>query len=156
MTKTVSEKKESIIDAIIDDHLRPNTYVSKHIIWKRMRLALFKMNHESLNDLWTLMTCVRTKKTKKSLRKVTHVFKVQQSPSSLVYLNFPLDMLRRDSCYPLTSEDAANIAFSFNLKRSKGHVGEISLCREAPKNWKPNKDRWVSFGWEVVSRGFLD
>lgn len=155
--KRLSERKESMIDAIFDDFLRPNTYVTKHVIWKKMRKALHRMTHDELNSLWTLLTCKKWPKKKKKMRKMTlHVFKVQQSPSAMVYLNFPLDMLRRDSCWPTTSEDAGNIAFSFNLKRSKGHIGEVSLTCEAEGKWEPNKDRWESFGWEVISHGRLE
>ena len=93
-------------------------------------------------------------------KEVLHVFKVQQSKSSIFYLNFPylnfpVDMLRRDHCYPANEADSVNIAFSFNLKHSEGFVGEINLCRYAHKNWVPNKDRWMSFGWEVIAEGHL-
>jgi hypothetical protein len=154
--KRLGERKESMINAIFDDYLRPNTYVSKHVIWQRMRKAFHRMTHEELNSLWILLTCVRKKKTKKVPKKVLHVFKVQQRESAMVYLNFPLDMLRRDECHPSTSEDAGNIAFSFHLDRKKGYVGEISLVTFQKTNWEPNKDRWESFGWEVSKHGRLE
>ena len=89
-------------------------------------------------------------------KEVRHVFKVEQSEGAMSYMSFPIDMLRHDRCHPVTEQDSANISSSFNLGRKQSHVGQINLRRYAHKNWIPTKDRWLSFGWEVVAQGYID
>ena len=89
-------------------------------------------------------------------KEVLHVFKVKQAEESYVYHNFPIDMLRYDRCHPANQNDSANITMSFNLKRGEGSVGEINLCRYAHRQWTPHKERWRSFGWEVVAEGKME
>lgn len=67
-----------------------------------------------------------------------HRFKVRGSGS------FPMDMLRYDACYPLSSEDAAK------LSNTTG-VWEIRLSHyDIIKTWTPCVNRWRSFICEVV------
>ena len=59
MGQEIGEKKQSIMEHIIDDHLKPNSYVDEHPIWERLEKALGKMTYQGINDLWTVLTCVR-------------------------------------------------------------------------------------------------
>ena len=53
---------------------------------------------------------------------------------------FPLDMLRYDSCFPVSGSDAANMGpHSYDFSRD---VTQISHTRQ-----RPTSDRWRSFGW---------
>lgn len=51
---------------------------------------------------------------------------------------FPLDMLRRDRCWPADSNDAA---------RLDGEERRAVALRGLDH---PTGDRWLSFGWEVL------
>ena len=86
-------------------------------------------------------------------KEILHVFKVEQSKGAMSFMNFPIDMLRHDRCYPVTESDSTNIVSSFRFGRKESHVGQINLQRYAHKNWTPTKDRWLSFGWEVIAEG---
>jgi len=54
----------------------------------------------------------------------------------------PLDMLRRDRCYPATEADSA-CAENFSGERS------IVLETTTDGYFAPTTHRWESFGWEV-------
>jgi hypothetical protein len=53
---------------------------------------------------------------------------------------FPVDMLRRDQCYPYRTEDAHAILGDATTKEREGVF-------VSPR--PPNIDRWASFGWQV-------
>jgi hypothetical protein len=55
---------------------------------------------------------------------------------------FPFDMLRYDSCWPVTSEDAR--------KMDWGHMGGHSQRSVKMRSHsEPTIDRWLSFLWSV-------
>ena len=75
---------------------------------------------------------------------------------------FPLDMLRRESCYPAT-------AVVIDGMRSDMAAREVHPGEPVPRvtlhtwvnfaGWGPNAERWESFGWRVLernTRGDLD
>ncbi len=55
--------------------------------------------------------------------------------------SFPIDMLRHDSCWPATSNDASCIEHEGNRRR-------ITLLTDMPQY--PTHGRWSSFLWPVV------
>lgn len=57
---------------------------------------------------------------------------------------FPLDMLRYDSCWPASEEDAGRIGDTFDGVGKK--VIELAGIN------KPATDRWNSFLWDVDDR----
>ena len=68
---------------------------------------------------------------------------------------FPLDMLRYDTCWPYSQEDVATIQKTFrHLIYNENDVIEelppIHLKRRIEsKKSMPTEDRWKSFGWKV-------
>ncbi len=68
----------------------------------------------------------------------THQFKVVGAG------RFPLDMLRRDQCFP-ASEDDANRAMNDKAIR----IVELKAYTERDLFY-PTVGRWESFGWKVV------
>lgn len=54
---------------------------------------------------------------------------------------FPLDMLRRDSCWPASTDDAN--------KLHSAVTGARTVCLNSIER-RPNTERWASFGWEVL------
>lgn len=69
-----------------------------------------------------------------------HIFKVQGTT------NFPLDMLRYDKCYPHEQVDVSNMLD--DLDRDLTTVTLVH--RDDKKVWLPTKDRWHTFGWDVI------
>lgn len=70
-----------------------------------------------------------------------HLFKVEGTGA------FPIDMLRRDECYPRSTEDAAGIAAEAPAQRV------VTLCHVDSRplfSWSPTAERWESFGWRVI------
>lgn len=66
---------------------------------------------------------------------------------------FPFDMLRYDSCWPRTSDDAINLAFEHpqDLAHYRTTPREIQLIKRCElKSSGPCVDRWASFGWRVT------
>lgn len=61
--------------------------------------------------------------------------------------SFPIDMLRYDSCYPDSSEDASKIHDSLEKFESKT-IRVRRLVDSKKKMW--TFDRWKSFGWTFV------
>lgn len=64
---------------------------------------------------------------------------------------FPVDMLRYDACYPLTSHDAVQMAAMIQFPRradSKDRPRQVTLRTHA--YGRPTVGRWESFGWHVV------
>lgn len=77
----------------------------------------------------------------------THTFIVEGSGA------FPVDMLRRDRCFPATEADANAI----DLCRFDSLPRSIVLHRpEGGRWWMPNYGRWQSYGWRVVRASFVD
>lgn len=68
--------------------------------------------------------------------------------------HFPIDMLRYDSCFPRTGEDAGKISritkvpFQLSYQRE---IQSIVLIRRSLNNLPATTERWESFGWRVVS-----
>lgn len=62
---------------------------------------------------------------------------------------FPVDMLRYNQCWPATSEDCSAIIDTFEPGKLEHY--RINLKHYDHKSWEPTKDRWLSFGWRVVS-----
>lgn len=58
---------------------------------------------------------------------------------------FPIDMLRYDHAWPRTENDSLRIQ---NAIESGGTYGRQDI--ELYSFEMPNRDRWASFGWEVV------
>lgn len=56
---------------------------------------------------------------------------------------FPFDMLRYDSCWPATAEDAAKLQSFYRDKR------RVELRSDGYMT--PTPERWASFNWRVVS-----
>jgi len=54
---------------------------------------------------------------------------------------FPIDMLRYDSCWPLTQADANVLTWASSERR------HISMQTVSPGG--PTEARWESFGWKV-------
>ena len=62
------------------------------------------------------------------------------------HMEFPLDMLRYDACWPYReSEDVPAIAASLN-PRVKTETRKVSLVGVK----QPTEGRWASFGWRVL------
>ena len=71
--------------------------------------------------------------------------------------DFPIDMLRYDSCYPATGVDAAAIEATkdrFADAESRRKVREIKLYSISRTMVGPTNDRWASFMWSVVEENF--
>lgn len=56
---------------------------------------------------------------------------------------FPLDMLRYDSCFPHTENDSYAITHHTGKRR-------ILLCRRGVNETHASEGRWKSLGWAVV------
>ena len=71
-------------------------------------------------------------------------------------VDFPLDMLRYDACWPARGEDAGTIARTFDREcrlsaRRDDAPFRVRLRRSAPgKECEPTVERWRSFGWDVI------
>jgi hypothetical protein len=57
---------------------------------------------------------------------------------------FPLDMLRHDSCWPATTTDALKLVYD---RHADGvpRTRSVQVCSYK----EPSIDRWLSFGWSV-------
>ena len=64
--------------------------------------------------------------------------------------DFPLDMLRYDSCFPAAPDDAAAIANSLDLERRTRGVTRVRLYARAATRDGLTPARWASFLWNVV------
>lgn len=60
---------------------------------------------------------------------------------------FPLDMLRYDACYPVTSSDVQRIEDTSDVRA--GNVEGIRLAHVGERTWLPTDGRWRSFLWSV-------
>lgn len=95
-----------------------------------------------------------------------YTHKVTVSPM-LKYVEFPIDMLRYDSCFPSTQTDVGKMNKRMHRQitamwseSSRGNfpmnVETITVTHYGEKNWVPTKDRWQSFGWAVDSHDKTD
>lgn len=67
-------------------------------------------------------------------------------------LNFPLDMLRYDHCFPLTQDDVAAVADALGIygRARERKTFRIALARnQKTKVEQLTPDRWLSFGWSI-------
>ena len=65
---------------------------------------------------------------------------------------FPLDMLRYDSCYPMSSVDVNRMILESQRDYTERGYDNITLVHRehGSKKWRPTEDRWRSFGWRVT------
>lgn len=68
--------------------------------------------------------------------------------SFTVYGNgqFPFDMLRYDSCFPVSTDDAKKLIGDDSMLEIR-HVRLGTVA--GYKQWSPTVGRWLSFGWKV-------
>jgi hypothetical protein len=65
--------------------------------------------------------------------------------------DFPVDMLRHDSCVPATEVGANLIGRGIRGSFSGSEAPiQIALRRFSPEGTRANAARWASFGWKVV------
>lgn len=62
---------------------------------------------------------------------------------------FPIDMLRRDQCWPATESDSQQIVFSQNDAWGMSEARYVSVFSVRTLR-DMTLARWESFGWEVV------
>jgi hypothetical protein len=81
-------------------------------------------------------------------RYIKHLLSPEERPEALYeyFVSgrgvFPFDMVRYDSCWPATSEDAR--------KMDWGHMGgHIQRSVKMRSYQEPTIDRWLSFLWSV-------
>lgn len=74
----------------------------------------------------------------------THVFVVEGSGL------FPVDMLRRDKCYPRNEGDSNELAREQLAGRRVALEHVATGERTEGAYWQPTLGRWESFGWRVV------
>lgn len=61
--------------------------------------------------------------------------------------SFPLDMLRRDECFPASTADAVRL----DQTLPSGPRRKVTLVHRCARRWwEPTAGRWESFGWKVV------
>jgi len=58
----------------------------------------------------------------------------------------PVDMLRYDSCWPASGEDANKLSDAVQIRREV-HPISVTLCSHS----KPTIARWASFLWSVTN-----
>lgn len=63
--------------------------------------------------------------------------------------HFPVDMLRRDQCWPLTTADAIEVTEPVDNNPRCVIVEKLSQSDDPGTAWTLR--RWESFGWEIVS-----
>jgi hypothetical protein len=65
--------------------------------------------------------------------------------------NFPVDMLRYDSCYPKSESDSFVILRTLNEDlRERVEVVIMKLADHALPSSVWTEARWESFGWEII------
>jgi hypothetical protein len=57
---------------------------------------------------------------------------------------FPIDMLRYDSCWPMTSDDVFMMPIEHNAPERR----RVTLASHK----EPTGARWESFGWTIIDR----
>lgn len=85
-------------------------------------------------------------------KQFTHILTVE--PKGTLF-EFPIDMLRYDSCFPDSEADSARIVNTNYQKRNLDDKDldkfKIKLIHVGDKQWKPTDGRWESFGYRVTS-----
>lgn len=67
---------------------------------------------------------------------------------------FPVDMLRYDNSLPQREQDSNLITESIIDESKSLHFREIHLAHcAAGIDWRPTRNRWRSFGWDVICVG---
>ena len=61
---------------------------------------------------------------------------------------FPIDMLRYDTCFPLYESDSTIIRRS--LRGVDDGVQIVALGHWGPSSWVPTGGRWKSYHWNVT------
>ena len=75
--------------------------------------------------------------------RVTRTFAVEGADA------FPIDLLRRDRCWPATAADAHSIALDFDVDDpAKSHIRYVRLETEAAH--APTRSTWRARGWPVI------
>ncbi len=82
------------------------------------------------------------------MKQYQHTITVQGSGA------FPIDMLRYDSCYPLTESDSYQIALTGTHPEYFRPPRTITVTREAHRHWLPTAARWSSFTWTVTEHDY--
>lgn len=59
--------------------------------------------------------------------------------------HFPLDMLRRDSAWPASSDAVNNMVF---IKEEANDLRRVEMASHA----EPTAARWESFGWRIATQ----
>lgn len=88
-----------------------------------------------------------------AIRELRSRFYIETSFAVTGAGSFPVDMLRRDQCFPMGTEDVDSITLladddpeAYFAPRTV-HLGHVGSPR-----WTPTADRWNSFGWTVVEK----
>lgn len=72
-----------------------------------------------------------------------HRFTVEGFPDA----GFPIDMLRFDTCWPRSQEDAEKIATQLTARGTEIEAGRVRVTLSGMQ--EPTLARWKSFGWSV-------
>lgn len=67
--------------------------------------------------------------------------------------NFPIDMLRYDSCFPASETESHKITASF--QEHGPHKIRLARYRQSDMRAEPHYERWKSFCWEVVRDSYV-
>ena len=63
--------------------------------------------------------------------------------------SFPLEMLHSDQCWPARGADAATLGGRLNVAGGPPAQPARIIMATAAK-YAPNRQRWSSFGWQVI------
>jgi hypothetical protein len=81
---------------------------------------------------------------------MSRVFETIYQVQTLRSLSFPFDMLRYDGSTIATERDSAMIERTIRGEAME-NAESVQLVHRGPdRDWKPNYDRWLSFGWRVI------
>lgn len=64
---------------------------------------------------------------------------------------FPMDMLRYDSCFPHSPDDVRGLESPTPGTAGSRAPREVTLIHHDHRSWLPTEGRWNSFGWRVLS-----
>lgn len=67
-------------------------------------------------------------------------------------IQFPLDMLRYDNCWPDEQMDVINIQETLltEVRLARRRENKLFRIKLATYSGKPTVERWKTFGWKVV------
>ena len=76
-------------------------------------------------------------------------------PIAKIPRQFPIDMLRYDSCYPASDMDSVSRivdTMDYNISAKDFEIEPIKLIHLSHGNklWQPTNARWNSFGYAVI------